>query len=68
MKGLHMASFTLVIVGAINWGLIGLFNYNLVNSLFGSIGLENLIYILVGLSGGWLAFTHKQDCKMCAKK
>ena len=46
-------ALTLTIIGALNWGLIGLFNYDLVASLFG--GMESLIsriiYSLVGLAG-----------------
>jgi uncharacterized protein len=42
----------LVIVGAINWGLVGAFDFNLVNVIFGTIGwLETTVYILVGISG-----------------
>jgi uncharacterized protein len=52
MKGLQQIANILVIVGAINWGLVGLLNLNLVNAILGSItGLEKIVYILVGLSG-----------------
>jgi len=52
MKGLQQIANILVIVGALNWGLIGLFKLNLVSAIFGSMaGLENIIYILIGLSG-----------------
>jgi len=52
MKGLQQIATILVIIGALNWGLIGLFNLNLVNAILGSMGwLEKLVYILVGLSG-----------------
>ncbi|QGU95193.1 DUF378 domain-containing protein [Clostridium bovifaecis] len=45
-------SLLIVIFGSINWGLIGLFNFNLVKFIFGMIPLlERLIYIAVGLSG-----------------
>jgi uncharacterized membrane protein YuzA (DUF378 family) len=48
----------LVIVGALNWLLIGMFGFNLVATIFGSVGwLERFVYILVGLSGVWLLFT-----------
>lgn len=68
MKNLHFVVFTLVVVGAFNWGLVGLFNYNLVNALLGSLpGLEKLVYILVGVSGVVLVVTHKNDCKICSK-
>jgi len=44
----------LVIIGAINWGLIGALDFNLVTAIFGSITwLEKTIYILVGLAGIW---------------
>jgi len=44
-------SFILVLVGALNWGLLGLFNFNLVSAIFGSVPfLVRTIYILVGLS------------------
>lgn len=68
MKILHMVSFALVVVGAINWGLVGLLQFNLVNTVLGATGLENIVYILVGASGVVLAFTHMQDCKACASK
>lgn len=52
MKGFQPIANILVIVGAINWGLMGFFNLNLVNMLFGSMaGLEKVVYILIGLSG-----------------
>ncbi len=68
MKGLHMVTFLLVIVGALNWGLVGLLNLNLVTVLVGSIPTaEKLVYILVGLSAVYLLVTHKSDCKTCIK-
>lgn len=67
MKALHMVSFTLVIVGAINWGLVGLLDFNLVTAIFGALGVEKLVYILVGAAGVVLAATHMQDCKICSK-
>jgi len=66
MKALHMTTFTLVVIGALNWGLVGLFDFNLVSAILGSVlGLERLVYILVGLSAVYLAVTHKNDCKIC---
>ena len=68
MKALHMVSFTLVVVGALNWGLVGLLDFNLVTTIFGTMpGVEKLVYILVGASGVVLAATHMQDCKICSK-
>lgn len=52
MRSLHMVAMLLVLVGALNWGLVGLLNLNLVNTIFGSIpAAERLIYVLVGASG-----------------
>ena len=62
---LHVAAFTLVLVGALNWGLVALFNLNLVTAVFGSLGLSQLVYILVGASAVYIALTHKDDCKVC---
>ena len=52
METLEKTCLIFTIIGAINWGLIGLFDFNLVNFLFGSIGfIESAIYILVGVCG-----------------
>ena len=43
---------TLVIIGAINWGLIGFFRFDLVNVIFGNMSiLSRIIYALIGVSG-----------------
>ena len=69
MKMLHMVAFTLLIVGGLNWGLVALLNFNLVNMIFGSMPmLEKLVYILVGVSAVYIASTHMSDCKACSKK
>lgn len=67
MKALHLVTFILVIVGALNWGLIGLFNWNLVMAILGAGMVAKVVYILVGLSAVYLAATHMTGCKMCAK-
>jgi uncharacterized protein len=48
---LKWIAWVLVIVGALNWGLVGLFNFDLVASLFGSGLVSSIVYSLVGLSG-----------------
>ncbi len=69
MKGLHMAAYLLLWVGGLNWGLVGLFNYNLVNMVFGSMpGAEKLVYVLVGVATVYVVATHMGDCKVCGKK
>lgn len=54
MKGLNLTTLILVIVGGINWGLVGLADFNLVAALFGTdSALTNIVYMLVGLSALW---------------
>lgn len=54
MKTLNLITLILVIVGGLNWGLVGFFDFNLVAALFGAgSALSRLIYILVGLSALW---------------
>ncbi len=52
MKIVQKICLVLTIIGALNWGLIGLFEFNLVDTLFG-VGsiLSRIVYILVGLAG-----------------
>lgn len=52
MKGLDYTALVIAVVGTINWGLIGLFNFNLVELIFGNMSwLSRIIYILVGICG-----------------
>lgn len=57
LKELKQVAGVLVLVGAINWGLVGLMNLNLVSALVGAGStIEKIVYILVGLSGVYLAW------------
>ena len=52
MHTLYRIALVIVIIGAINWGMIGIFNINLVSLLFGEdTFLTNFVYALVGISG-----------------
>lgn len=54
-KFLQYFALTIAVIGAINWGLIGFFNLNLVSLLFGSMSwISRIIYGLVGLCGLYL--------------
>ncbi len=54
MKIIDKIALVLIIIGAINWGLIGFFNFNLVDSIFGTMSIvSRIIYALVGISGLW---------------
>jgi uncharacterized membrane protein YuzA (DUF378 family) len=74
MKGMHMAEFCLVVIGGLNWGLVGLGGFmtanandwNVIHTVLGAWPqVEWIVYILVGLSALHLMFTHKKDCRMC---
>lgn len=67
MKSLHMLACILLWVGGLNWGLIGFFNYNLVDMVFG-MNVAKWVYMLVGLSTIYIATTHMSDCKACSSK
>ena len=51
METLQKICLVITIVGAVNWGLIGLFDFNLVESLFGAGMFARIIYTLVGITG-----------------
>lgn len=67
MKGLHMVTFVLLVVGGLNWLLVGLFSWD-VGELFGGMSatVSRAIYVLVGLSALYEVFTHKANCKSCS--
>lgn len=64
MKALHIIAWVLVIVGGLNWLLVGLFNLNVVAYL-GDV-LARIVYVLVGLAALYELFTHKKTCKACS--
>lgn len=53
MKFIGWIASILLIIGGLNWGLIGIANLNLVDTILGGTGIERLVYILVGLSAIW---------------
>lgn len=62
MEYLRKTSLVLTIIGALNWGLVGFFDFNLVAFLFGSI-LSRIIYMLVGLSALVVAYSAATCCR-----
>jgi hypothetical protein len=72
MKALHIVAFILVIIGALNWGIIGVgsfagFDGNIVHLVLGAWPtLEEIAYVLVGLSAVWLLVTHRKECAVCS--
>lgn len=63
---LHTIAFILLVIGGLNWLLMGLFEWE-VGMLFGgsSAMISRIIYVLVGLSAVYEIATHKKRCKDC---
>lgn len=54
MNLVNKITLLLLIVGGLNWGLVGLFDFDLVAALFGEMSpLSRIVYVLVGLSAAW---------------
>jgi uncharacterized membrane protein YuzA (DUF378 family) len=55
MRAINIITLILVIVGGLNWGLVGLFQFDLVAAIFGGqdAALSRIVYVLVGLSALW---------------
>ncbi len=69
MKATNIIALILILVGALNWGLWGFFQFDLVAAIFGgnSSALSRIIYSLVGLAGLWgLSFLGKCKALCCA--
>lgn len=62
-KGLHMVTFTLVLVGALNWGL-SIWGWDIANWGLG-VTVDKIIYALVALSALYEIASHKSSCKCC---
>ena len=63
-KSVHMVTFLLLVIGGLNWLLIGLFNLDVVQYLGDPIA--RIVYILVGLSAVYEFAMHKKTCKTCS--
>ena len=60
MKAIDIIAAVLLVVGGLNWGLVGLFDMNLVGSLFGDMtSMSRIVYALVGVAGLYQAFALK---------
>ncbi len=65
MKGLHLVTWILLVIGGLNWGL-EVFGWGIGSFLPAS--LVQLVYVLVGVSALVEIFTHKSNCKCCEAK
>ena len=73
MKTAHMIAWILVMIGGLNWGLVGLgwlmggADWNVVHMILGSWpSVEGIVYVLVGLSAIYEIVKHKSNCKLCS--
>lgn len=68
MKAVHMIAWILVIIGGLNWLLVGIFGKDLFTFMNMSMTdmLPKVVYILVGLSALYELFTHWNNCKLCS--
>lgn len=66
MKILHFVAFILLVIGGLNWFLVGAFGWD-IGVLFGGMSAvaSRAVYVLVGLAAIWEVITHKGNCKMC---
>lgn len=59
-NALGWIAFVLLIVGGLNWALVGLFNFDLVAAIFGQLSIiARIIYVLVGISAIYMIFAKK---------
>ena len=62
MKGLKIVAFILLVIGGLNWGLVGAFEFDLVATIFGNMTMvSRIVYVLVGLSALVEIFTYKKN-------
>ena len=61
MKTINLVSYLLVVIGAINWTLSGVFGVDIVTTIFGTVDvLPKLVYFLIGLSGVHMVLSHRK--------
>jgi uncharacterized membrane protein YuzA (DUF378 family) len=64
MKVLKTIAIILLIIGGLNWGLVGLFNFDFVAAIFKAMSIvSRIIYVLVGLSAVYVIAAYKSICK-----
>lgn len=70
MKTFHYITYLLLIIGGLNWLLVGIFQWDLVAAIFGGTAavISRIIYILVGLSAVYVLFAHWGDSKVLSSR
>jgi uncharacterized protein len=66
MKALHVVTFTLLLVGGLNWLLVGAFGWDIGQFLGGQgVAASRIVYVLIGLAAIAEIVMHKKSCKLC---
>lgn len=65
---IHMVTFILLVVGGLNWLLVGAFGWDAVAEIFGGMSapIARVIYVLVGISAVYEVVMHKKMCRECS--
>ena len=66
MKIINWIAKIVILIGALNWGLVGFFHYNLVTALFPDFEIARIIYAVVGVAALWGIFACTKCC-VCRK-
>lgn len=68
-KGIHMVTFILLVIGGLNWLLVGLLGRDVGDLFLGGMDtvISKIIYILVGVSAIYEVVMHKKNCKHCGE-
>ncbi|MGD2169982.1 MAG: DUF378 domain-containing protein [Chlamydiota bacterium] len=59
MKKLDMIAMILLVIGGLNWGLWGVFDFNVVDYIFGRVWIDRVVYFFVGVSAVYIAISWK---------
>ena len=67
MKAVHVIAFILLVIGGLNWGLVGVGAGDIVTRLLGE-GVAQIVFVIVGLAAIIEVVTHKKCCNVCVTK
>ncbi len=64
---LDVIAIIVVIIGALNWGVLGIINYNVIAAIIGDLNiLTRIVYIIIGLCGLWVIYSFCRSSKSSA--
>lgn len=66
LKAFDVLFLVVLLIGGINWGLVGFFGFNLIDAIFGTGAFSRIIYAIVGLSALYAVFQWRaMQCRIC---